>query len=71
MDFGTGRECEDQMLNIIGVVGEGDGSEFLNDSSEGMEEEQPHESQTNDDCGDGSQGTGRALTRSCEVYIYI
>jgi hypothetical protein len=71
MDFGTGRECEDQMLNIIGVVGEGDGSEFLNDSSEGMEEEQPHESQTNDDCEDGSQGTGRALTRSGEVYIYM
>jgi hypothetical protein len=59
------------MLNIIGegTGGEGDGSEFLNESSEGMEEEQPHESETNDDCEDGSQGTGCALMRSGEVYI--
>jgi hypothetical protein len=72
MDFGTGREGEDKMLNIIGegIGGEGGGSEFLNESGEGMEKEQPHESETNDDCGDGSQGTGRALTRSSEVYIY-
>jgi hypothetical protein len=35
-----------------------------------MEEEQPLESETNDNCEDGSQGTGRALTRSDEVYIY-
>jgi hypothetical protein len=71
MDFGARREGEDEMLNIIGEGGEGDGSEFLNDSGEGMEEEQVHESQTNDDCEDGSQGTGYALTRSSEVYIYI
>jgi hypothetical protein len=70
MDFGAGREGEDEMLNIIGEgTGGGDGSEFLNESGEGMEEEQPHESKTNDDCEDGSQGTGRALTRSGEVYI--
>jgi hypothetical protein len=71
MDFGAGREGQDEMLNIIGEGGEGDGSEFLNESGEGMEEEQPHESQINDDCEDGSQGTGHALTRSGEVYIYM
>jgi hypothetical protein len=70
MDFGDGREGEDKMLNIIGEGREGDGSEFLNESGEGMEEEQPHESETNDNCEDGSQGTGHALTRSDEVYIY-
>jgi hypothetical protein len=71
MDFGAGREGEDEMLNIIGegISGEGDGSKFLNESVEGMEEEQPHESETNDDCEGGSQGTGRALMRSGEVYI--
>jgi hypothetical protein len=69
MDFGTGRECQDLMLNIIGEGGEGDDSEFLNKSGEGMEEEQTHESQTNDDCEEGSQGIGTALTRSDEVYI--
>jgi hypothetical protein len=36
-----------------------------------MEEEQPHESQTNDDYEDDSQGTRCTLTRSGEVYIYI
>jgi hypothetical protein len=45
------------------------GSEFLNESGEGMEEEHPHESEINDECEDGSQGTGRALTQSSEVYI--
>jgi hypothetical protein len=71
MDFGTGREGEDEMLNIIGegTGGAGDGLEFLNELGEGMEEEQPHELETNDDCEDGSQGTRRALTRSGEVYI--
>jgi hypothetical protein len=70
MDFGAEREGEDEMLNIIGEgTGGGDGSEVLNESGEGMEEEQPHESETNEDCEDGSQGTGRALTRSGEVYI--
>jgi hypothetical protein len=78
LDFGAGREGEDEMLNIIGegiggegegIGGEGDGSEFLNELGEGMEEEQPHESETNDDCEDDSQGTGRALMRSGEVYI--
>jgi hypothetical protein len=41
MDFGAGREGEDEMLNIIGegTGGEGDDSEFLNKSGEGMEEE--------------------------------
>jgi hypothetical protein len=64
MDFGAGREGEEEMLNIIGqgTGAEGDGSEFLNESGEGMEEEQPHESETNVDCEDGSQGTGHDLT---------
>jgi hypothetical protein len=72
MDFGAGREGEEELLNIIGegTHAEGDGSEFLNESGEGMEEEQPHESE-NDDCKDGSQGTGHDLiTRSGEVYIF-
>jgi hypothetical protein len=73
MDFDAGREGEEELLNIIGegtTRAEGDGSEFLNKSGEGMEEEQPHESE-NDDCKDGSQGTGRDLiTWSGEVYIY-
>jgi hypothetical protein len=70
MDFGAGREGADEMLNIIGEgTGGGDGLEFLNELCEGMEEEQPHESETNDDCEDGTQGTGRALTWSDEVYI--
>jgi hypothetical protein len=71
MHFGAGREGEDEMLNIIGGGGEGDGSEFLNEPGKEMEEEQPHESETNNNCEDGSQGTGRALTRSDEVYMYM
>jgi hypothetical protein len=74
MDLGARREGEEEILNIIeeGTTrAEGDGSEFLNESGEGMEEEQPHESE-NDDCKDGSQGTGRDLiTRFGEVYIYM
>jgi hypothetical protein len=81
MDFGAGREGEEEIFNIIGegttraegegtTRAEGDGSEFLNESGEGVEEEQPHPK--NDDCEDGSQGTGRDLiTCSSEVYIYI
>jgi hypothetical protein len=69
MDFGAGRECQDLMLNIIGKGGEGDDSKFLNELGEGMEEEQTHESQTNDDCEEGSQGIRTALMRSDEVYI--
>jgi hypothetical protein len=62
------------LLNIIGegTGAEGDGSEFLNESGEGIKEEQPHESERNDDYEDDSQGTGRDLiTRSGEVYIYM
>jgi hypothetical protein len=73
MDFGAGREGEEALLNIIGegTGAEGDGSEFLNESGEGMEEEQPHKSERNDDCEDSSQGTGSDLiTRSGEAYIY-
>jgi hypothetical protein len=52
MDFGAGREGEEELLNIIGegTGVEGDSSKFLNESGEGMEEEQPHESERNDDC---------------------
>jgi hypothetical protein len=41
MDFGTGRDGEDKMLNIIGegTGAEGDDSEFLNELGEGMEDE--------------------------------
>jgi hypothetical protein len=60
MDFGTEREGEDLMLNIIGEGGAGDGSKFLN-PGEGMEEERPHECQTNNDCEDGSQEIGPAI----------
>jgi hypothetical protein len=56
------------MLNIIGEGGAGDGSEFLNESDEGMEEDQPHEAQTCIDYEDGSQEIGPALTKSTEVY---
>ena len=74
MDFGAEREGEEELLNIIGegtTRAEGDGSEFLNESGEGMKEEQPHESEKNDDCEDGTQGTGRDLiTWFGEVYIY-
>jgi hypothetical protein len=62
MDFGVEREGEDLMFNIIGEGGAGDDSKFLNESGEGMEEERPHESQINDDCEDGSQVIGPALT---------
>jgi hypothetical protein len=71
-DFCARREREEELLNIIGegTRAEGDGLEFLNESGEGMEEVQPHESE-NDDCEDGSEGTGRDLiTWSGEVYIY-
>jgi hypothetical protein len=74
VDFCAGREGEEELLNIIGegTGAEGDGSEFWNESGEGMEEEQPHESKRNDDCEDGSQGSGRDLiTWSGEVYIYM
>ncbi len=82
MDLSAGREGEEEILKIIGegttraqeegtTRAEGDGSEFLNESGDGMEEEQPHESE-NDDCEDGSQETGRDLIkRSGEVYIYV
>jgi hypothetical protein len=69
MDFSAEREGEDLMLNIIGEGGAGDGSKFLNESGEGMEEERPHESQTNNDYEDGSQKIGPALTKSGKVYI--
>ena len=43
-----------------------DGSQFLNDSGEGLEEEPRDEGHTNND----GEGNGRQLTKSGEVYIY-
>jgi hypothetical protein len=43
-----------------------DGSQFLNDSGEGLEEEPRDEGQTNND---GEENV-RQLTKSGEVYIY-
>jgi hypothetical protein len=73
MNFGAGVEGEDKMYALIqeGGAGDGgaeDGSEFLNESGEGMEVEQPHKAQTSVDCEDGSQEIGPALTKSSEVY---
>jgi hypothetical protein len=73
MDFGTGREGEEQMYALIqeggsGDGGEGDSFEFLNESGLGMEVERPHEAQTRIDCDDGSQEIGPALMKFSEVY---
>jgi hypothetical protein len=68
MDFGTSREGEDEIYALTQEGVAGDGSKFLNDSGEGMEEERPHKTQTSVDCKDGSQEIGLALTKSCEVY---
>jgi hypothetical protein len=68
MDFGADRDGEDIMLNIIGEDGAGDGSEFLNESGECIEEERPHEAQISIDCEDDLQEIGPALKKSTEVY---
>jgi hypothetical protein len=67
MDF-SGKEGEEEMYALIREGGAGDGSEFLNESSVGMEVEQPDEAQISVDCDDGSQEIGPALTKSDEVY---
>jgi len=64
--FNSGREQEDDMYEIIRE--EDDGSQYLNDSGEGMFQEEPRDeghNQNNDDEENALQ-----LTKSGEVYIY-
>ena len=65
MDVG-GRDHEDDVFNII--RGEDhvhdDGSQFLNDSGEGLEIERTDEGQTSND---GEENVG-SITKSDEVY---
>ena len=66
MDRGRDEQAEQALLDLI-AGGEDDGSEFLNDSGEGMELENVEglELQTSTDC-DENVGP---LTKSGEVYI--
>ena len=71
MDY-SGRDREEEVFYIIrrpegGAEdgGAGDGSEFLNDSGEGMELERRDEGQTNND---DEENVG-ALTKSGDIYI--
>ena len=76
----SGREREEEVFDIIrqpeggaleGGAEEGpaiDGSEFLNETGEGLELEQRDEAQTSVDCDDDSHNVGPAVTKSCEVY---
>ena len=64
-EFGSTRVREDDMYDIIRE--QDDGSQYLNDSGEGMFEEQPTDqghTQNNDDEENALQ-----LTKSSEVYI--
>ena len=63
MDAG-GRDGEDDIFDIIRSGGEDDGSQFLNDSGEGLEIERTDEGQTSND---GEENVG-AITKSGEVY---
>jgi hypothetical protein len=60
---GRGRDDEHAIFNLIAGV-EDDGSQFLNDSSEGMELELRDEGQTSND---GEENVG-PLTKSGKVY---
>ena len=64
MDRGRDEQAEQALLDLI-AGGEDDGSEFLNDSGEGMVVERRDEGQTNND---DEENVG-ALTKSGEVYI--
>ena len=70
MDRGRDEQAEQALLDLIagGEDDEGqtnnDGSEFLNDSGEGMELERRDEGQTNND---DEENVG-PLTKSGEVY---
>ena len=63
MDRGRDEQAEQALLDLI-AGGEDDGSEFLNDSGEGMEVERRDEGQTNND---DEENVG-PLTKSGEVY---
>ena len=58
-----GRDDEQAMFDLI-ADGEDDGSQFMNDSGEGMELEPRDEGQTSND---GEENVG-PLTKSGEVY---
>ena len=58
-----GRDDEQAMFDLI-AGGEDDGSQFMNDSGEGMELEPRDEGQTSND---GEENVG-PLTKSGEVY---
>ena len=58
-----GRDGEQAMFDLI-AGGEDDGSQFMNDSGEGMELEPRDEGQTSND---GEENVG-PLTKSGEVY---
>jgi hypothetical protein len=64
MDDGRDEQAEQTLLDLIADGGEDDGSQFLNDSGEGMELERGDEGQTNDD---DEENVG-PLTKSSEVY---
>ena len=63
MDRGRDEQAKQALLDLI-AGGEDDGSEFLNDSGEGMELERRDEGQTNND---DEENVG-PLTKSGEVY---
>ena len=63
MDRGRDEQAEQALLDLI-AGGEDDGSEFLNDSGEGMELERRDEGQKNND---NEENIG-PLTKSGEVY---
>ena len=69
----SGRYHEEDIFDIIRSSSQNqenepadDGSHFLNDSGEGLEQEPTDEGQTNND---GEENV-RQLTKSGEVYIY-
>jgi hypothetical protein len=62
MDRGRDNE-EEALLNII-AGGEDDGSQFMNDSGEGMELVRRDEWETNND----DEENVRPITKSSEVY---
>ena len=67
----SGRHHEEDIFDMIrsSQIQENepnDGSQFLNDSGEGIEQERTDEGQTNND----DEENVRQLTKSGEVYIY-
>jgi len=64
MDGGRDEQAEQVLFDLINEGGEDDGSQFLNDSGEGMELERRDEGQTSND---DEENVG-PLTKSSEVY---